>query len=260
MTNYTKWMLGLVALLLIVSFVVLSKIQDRFSEPEEHSIQDVAERLEALYSGKVDSFEQKNDIYHFTLNRHNTIYNIAFDSKTGNFIDFIKVDSSDSKYIMSKSEIRTLLNSKMKGTINTIKLQMNGTTPQYIVELIENEALKTVVVNAETGEIVSEKVKEQTPTEPTVTAISSDKAKQIALSQFKGSVQYIVFEPSSDGGFYLVEIENEQQKAKIEIHAISGKVLSVTRVQKDIDDDDDDIDEDDENDDDDLDEVENDDD
>ncbi len=99
-------------------------------------------------------------------------------------------------------------------------------------------------------------MKEQTPTQPTVTAISSEKAKQIALSQLNGSVQYVVFEESSDGGYYLVEISNTKQNAVFEIHAISGKVQSVTRTQipstntnkpinNDVDEDDDDDDRDD---------------
>lgn len=253
MTNYTKWMLGFVTLLLVVSFVVIWNIQERFSETKEFSIQEIADRVESLYSGKVESFEQKDDVFHFTLERNNSFYNVVVDSSTGDFIDFVKVNSSDSTNIMSDAEIRTILTTKIKGTIDTIALQMNAPTPQYIVEVTENEVLKTIVVNAETGEIVSEKVKEQTPTMPTVTAISSDKAKQIALSQLNGTVQYIVFEPSSDGGYYLVEIAASQQKAVFEIHAISGKVLSVTRVQNSDDDDDDedeDDDDDDENDDD----------
>lgn len=244
MTNYTKWTLGFVALLLVVSFIVIWNIQDRFSETKEFSIQDIRDRVELLYSGKVESFEQKEDQYQFTLERNNSTYNVVVDSNTGDFIDFVKLESSDSKIIMSDEEIRTLLNTKLKGSIVTISLQMNGPVPQYVVEVTENEVLKTLVVNAETGEIVSEKVNEQTPSAPTVTAISSEKAKQIALSQLNGSVKYIVFKASNDGGYYLVEVENTQQTAVFEIHAISGKVLSVTRELNDDDDDDDDFDDD----------------
>lgn len=251
MTNYTKWTLGFVALLLIVSFVVIWNIQDRFSETKEFSIQDIRDRVELLYSGKVESFEQKEDLFQFTLKRNNSIYNVVVDSNTGNFIEFVKIDSSDSMNIKSDEEIRTLLTTKTKGSIVTISLHMNTPTPQYIVEVTEDDVLKTLVVNAETGEIVSEKVNEQTTSTPNVTAISSEKAKQIALSQLNGSVKYIVFKSSNDGGYYLVEVENTQQTAVFEIHAISGKVLSVTRDLNDDDDDDDDDIEDDFDDDDD---------
>lgn len=251
MTYYTKWMLGLVVLMLAVSFIVIWNIQDRYFETEELTIQEATSQIETLYSGKVGSFEQKGEVFYLSLERNESTYEIHVDSETGNIISFHKTsnENPDTIDIKTEEEIRTLLTSQNKGTIKTINLHQNGPTPQYLVEMIENETLKTLVVHAKSGEILSEKAKVQTPIEP-ATAISSDKAKQIALSQLNGTVQYVAFEQSSDGGYYLVEVSTADQKAVFEIHAITGKVKSVTRnhYASDDDDDDDEMDEDEEDD------------
>ncbi|MBK3495517.1 hypothetical protein JFL43_11770 [Viridibacillus sp. YIM B01967] len=38
----------------------------------------------------------------------------------------------------------------------------------------------------------------------------------------------ISYYDTSDGGYYLVEIEGDEKEAIFQIHAISGKVLSIT--------------------------------
>lgn len=242
MTNSTKWMLGLVILMLAVSIFVIWNIQDRYFETEELTIQEAASQIETLYSGKVESFEQKGDIFYLLLDRNDSIYEIHIDSETGNIISFSKadIDTPDALDIKTEEEIRTLLTSENKGTIQKIKLYQNGLTPQYLVELTKDGALKTLVVHAKTGKIISEKTKEQTPIKPTVTAISSEKAKQISLAQLNGNVQYVTFEQSNDGGYYLVEVSTAEQRAVFEIHAITGKVISVTRHHYSQDDEDDD--------------------
>lgn len=58
--------------------------------------------------------------------------------------------------------------------------------------------------------------------------ITEQQAVQIALEQLKGEVDSVDFEETSEGGYYLVEIETQDDEATFQIHAVSGKVLSVT--------------------------------
>ena len=56
---------------------------------------------------------------------------------------------------------------------------------------------------------------------------------EIALGQLQGEVEYVVFEKTKDGGYYLVEIEQDNEEsddleAVFQIHAISGEIVSVT--------------------------------
>lgn len=247
MTNYAKWTLGLVVLMLCVSIIVIWDIQGRFFESKEITIEEAAYQIETLYSGKVESFEHKDNVFYLSLKRQENMYDIQFDPNTGKVIHFSKViDASgnpSSTNIKSVEEIRTLLSSQYIGTILSITLQKIEKVPQYIVEITDKEIVKILVVNAESGVVVSEVAKEHAPANPTVTSISSEDAKQIALSQLNGTINYVVFEESGDGGFYLVEVSDVKQTAVYQIHAISGKVLSVTRQQIPINNENDDDDE-----------------
>ncbi|WP_313470607.1 PepSY domain-containing protein [Lysinibacillus sp.] len=51
---------------------------------------------------------------------------------------------------------------------------------------------------------------------------------QIALGQLTGEVDSVDFEETAEGGYYLVEIETQDDEATFQIHAVSGEVLSIT--------------------------------
>lgn len=71
------------------------------------------------------------------------------------------------------------------------------------------------------------------PTKPVMpTIISQDRAVNIAHSQLKGEVDSVVYEKTKDGGYYLVEIDSEEDEAVFQIHAVSGEVLSITHDNK----------------------------
>ncbi|RUL49296.1 PepSY domain-containing protein [Lysinibacillus antri] len=242
MTNYTKWMIGLVVLMLLITAAVIYTIQSQFFKPEQLTIHEVATKIETLYGGTVESFEQKEDFFHMILERGNASYDLQIDATTGSVMKMNEVAAEtieDTPSIKTKEEIRTLLNSQNKGTIHSIAFQQ-GEAPQYIVEITENELLKSVTVNAKTGEILSEKVKQQAPESNNTPTITKDKAKQIALSQLNGAIQYVAYETSSDGGYYLVEIRTLNKAVTFQIHAISGNILSVKNRSLDDDEDDDD--------------------
>ncbi|MDN4494911.1 PepSY domain-containing protein [Ureibacillus aquaedulcis] len=255
MTTYTKWMISLVVLMITVTVFVIWLIQDRLFETTEQLTVDEASKLVTdLYGGSVEDFEEKNDIYYMTLLRNHLTYDFQVDSKTGNILQVSSVGNKSPDAltnVKTKDEIRILLKDQQRGTVHSISYKDSGEEPQYIVELTEQETLKTLIVNAITGEILSENIKQQNANDhQTVTIISSEKAKQIALSQLNGSVEYVVYEDDSEGGYYLVEIDGENQEATFQIHAISGKVMSVSDNDDDEDDSDAEEDANDDNDDD----------
>ncbi|QCR33895.1 PepSY domain-containing protein [Lysinibacillus sp. SGAir0095] len=256
MTSYTKWMISLVILMITVTVFVIWLIQERFFETtEDLTVHEAEEIIMNLYGGSVESIEEKNDIYYMTVLRNNLAYDFQIDSETGNILQLNKVDGNKlpdmSANVKTIEEIRTLLNGQQKGTIHSISYQDVGEQPQYAVEITEQETLKTLIINAITGEILSEKVKQQNSSAThTVTIISSEEAKQIALSQLIGTVEDVVYEDASDGGYYLVEIDGENQEATFQINAVTGKIISVSNQDDDDDEDSDSEDSRDENDDD----------
>ena len=50
----------------------------------------------------------------------------------------------------------------------------------------------------------------------------------IASAQFTGEIEDIDFENTADGGYYLVEIDTAEEEVTVQIHAITGKILSVS--------------------------------
>ena len=50
----------------------------------------------------------------------------------------------------------------------------------------------------------------------------------IASAQFTGEVEDVDFENAADGGYYLVEIDTAEEEVTVQIHAITGKILSVS--------------------------------
>ncbi|HWK22035.1 MAG TPA: PepSY domain-containing protein [Ureibacillus sp.] len=235
MTTYTKWMYGLVVVMLGITVYIIWNIQHRFFEPTQLSAHDAAQKMESLYGGSVQSFEQKEGKFFMVLNGKGNTYDIEMDVHTGQVSKISQVSKEhvegNEEPLKSTEEIRTLLSSQYSGgTIHSISLQQ-GETPKYIVQVTNNETLKMVTLDAKTGEILSEIVKEQSASNTGKVLISKEKAKQIALSKLNGSVEFIIFEESSDGGYYLIEIDAKNKEAIFQIHAISGKVLSVTNQQ-----------------------------
>jgi uncharacterized membrane protein YkoI len=75
-----------------------------------------------------------------------------------------------------------------------------------------------------------EEPSEPTPSneEPT-SQITEQKAIGIALEKMAGTVEEVELEESNGVSYYLVEIEaNDQQEATIQVHSITGEVISIT--------------------------------
>ena len=107
-----------------------------------------------------------------------------------------------------------------------------------------------VVLDRDSGEILSVKKIKTTPTEstgdqgseveeePTVptptnedipSQITEQEAITIALKQMPGALEEIELKESDGVSYYLVEIEeDDQQEATIQVHSITGEIMSVT--------------------------------
>lgn len=77
--------------------------------------------------------------------------------------------------------------------------------------------------------------KEEEPSEPTPanekppSQITEQEAIGIALEKMAGTVEEVELEESNGVSYYLVEIEaNDQQEATIQVHSITGEVISIT--------------------------------
>jgi len=78
-----------------------------------------------------------------------------------------------------------------------------------------------------TGEIIAEDTKETTKEDVLITR---EQAIEIALGELNGEVEYTTFKQTNDGGYYIIEIEQDNEEtddieAIYHIHAITGDIL-----------------------------------
>ncbi len=120
----------------------------------------------------------------------------------------------------------------------------SGKTTGAPEEVKEQVEVPKETVGESTAEKSTESPNSTTKVSDTVTTniksssvlITEKRALRIALLQYKGSFEKISFQKTKDGGYYLVTLKDvpkekeskEKQKATIQIHAISGKIISVT--------------------------------
>lgn len=58
--------------------------------------------------------------------------------------------------------------------------------------------------------------------------LTDEEAIRIAKRELKGEVDALSYRSTSDGGYYLIEIDSDTREAVFQIHALSGEILSVT--------------------------------
>ena len=158
----------------------------------------IRKQLEETYGGKVERLALDGTMFEAKLSRNKNVYLATVDAETGKVLSLIQT-----KEVVEED-----------GVID------------------ETETTKPLVQdNLQTGEATSEpEVTTPEPKTSTTVLISEKQAIKIALSQLKGEVEDVEFVRTNEGGYYLVEIDdNQDDEATFQIHAISGKVLSVTR-------------------------------
>ena len=179
MTTYTKWLIGIIVLMLALSGIVIWTIQYRFFEQQSLSAQQVTQKVVSLYGGKVELLGEHDDQFILELERNGALYDVQVSAETGDV-------------------------SKLK-----------------LLKAAEEEV---VVEPNPTSEPNSDEQDNNRPQ----TLISLGRAINIALEELKGEVEDATFEASSDGGYYLIEIDGDDVEAVFQIHAITGSILSVT--------------------------------
>lgn len=184
--------------------------------------------VEQRYKGKVTKINKVDGQYIIEMNRNKMRYEIKLQSN-GQVLSFSKIDSNekqDQPQAKTDAEIKKLLLTEFKGEIVSFKKHSEKQRDIYDVVLQSKDRKSIVKVDAQTGEIIFRKIIEFN--KPTV-KVSEAEASKIALKQVKGKVDDIELEESGGTSYYLVDIDTEDDReATIQIHAITGEVLSVT--------------------------------
>ncbi|MEK4244660.1 PepSY domain-containing protein [Psychrobacillus sp. FSL K6-2684] len=162
-------------------------------------------------------------------------------------IDGIKTDSSKSEPLkneVSKTETSKTESNKTESGVESVKTETSKTETPKAEETKKEEAKKeeddSKSSTTSTTQSESKKPEELKPEKPATVLITAEQATKIAQQQHKGTVESNSFIKTNEGGYYLIVMQtastdgeskdskDKKTKATIQVHAISGKILSVT--------------------------------
>ncbi|WP_432353914.1 PepSY domain-containing protein [Sporosarcina sp. A2] len=211
----------------------------------------IKNQLEMMYNGEVNDLLLNNDIYGAKLVRKELVYELRVDGETGKVLSMVLEKPSaervaKEKLLAEKAEKAE----KEKGETSVKKPEPLPAQPVKQEPEVQPEVPKPAPVQPQAQpepkpqprpEPKPQPKPQQNPqTKPPVSKpapqktvmLTEQQAVQIALRQLNGEVDDVDFVNTSDGGYYLVEIEIDvddgPDEATYQIHAISGKIMSVT--------------------------------
>ncbi|WP_342513428.1 PepSY domain-containing protein [Sporosarcina sp. FSL K6-1522] len=215
------FILAVIAVVLLVGGVFLGNILMK-KEPLPEA--DIRSQLESRYGGTVERLSMRDGVYSAEMLKSGALYELEIDAVTGSVLALNQTGVEEpAQQVLAEADVQKIIAGKYSGTIERMSLDKSREVPVYEVKVAQNQELLLVNVDALSGEILSETVKE---TSVEHVLITKEQAIDIALGQLKGEVDYVTYEKTSDGGFYLIEIDGEDEEAEFQIHAISGKILS----------------------------------
>ncbi|MGE7932685.1 PepSY domain-containing protein [Viridibacillus arvi] len=213
----------LIVIAAILSFMIWNKLTKETSLTTE----EIYNNIETMYGGEIISFLTINDQYRVQLQRNNKLYQLNVDAESGKILQMTqeKSDVKEDINYLPETEIRKIIKKQYDGNIKKISLNTNKEEPVYQIEIVNDKEHINLLIDAINGEVLSEI---QADAEQDSSLLSKEQVITIAKKKLNGTVDEISFYDTSDGGYYLVEIEGNDKDAVFQIHAISGKVISTT--------------------------------
>ncbi|MDQ0429097.1 putative membrane protein YkoI [Planomicrobium stackebrandtii] len=231
-----KWMLMASATILfgvaVLAFVLFPRTSPEVTADQAN------ETVISLYGGEVEQTTESGDAYRVEFKRPDGRYLALVNRQNGQVETMELLEKTEAAKEVTEQQAGEIALEQAAGTIDSVAY--NEERNEYDVKVKEETQLSTVVLSAATGEVrkisqeaveasapVNEPVPEPEPEPDRV--ITRDEAIVLAQETLSGEAQEAEFVQTADGGYYLVEIENDQtdQEATIQIHAIRGDTMSV---------------------------------
>ena len=176
---------------LAVLFIIAIR---HITEDTSLSEKQIASRVEALYGGVVDNTIKQDDVYFVTFSTAQATYEVTVDEANGRFSNLTLIHEQPA-----------------------------------VVQDDTNDGETTSDPQPDSQVKPSDLPKPNTPaTEHKPILLTEQQVISIASAQFTGEVEDVDFENAADGGYYLVEIDTAEEEVTVQIHAITGKILSVS--------------------------------
>ncbi|MCM3341704.1 PepSY domain-containing protein [Paenibacillus sp. MER TA 81-3] len=237
---------GVIAAILLIAGIACLVFNQR---PSLLSEQEIKTKVEAVYPGKVTKLElsggKGHAVYTMLLKSSNGAYDIQADAVTGNIVHVAASRSNVTdntpapdvapKPVVTEEQAERIALSKSQGDVTEVKKSKRNGKEVYVVTIqTKNHGKAIVEVSADTGDVVyMSEVEDAGGTsedKPTLQPkISAEQAKKIAIAKVKGTVHSVELEDDDDTLLYEVEIITyKKEEVKIEVHAYTGEVLSIS--------------------------------
>lgn len=225
-----KWILMASATILLGAAVLVFLMFP--SSSQDITLEQANETVISLYGGKVEKTTESPDAYRVEFQRTDGHYLALVNRQNGQVESMELIEKTEVAKELTQQQAEEIALQQAAGEIDGVTY--NEERNEYDVAVKEETQLSTVVVSAATGEvrkISQEPIEAEAPAEePELDRIiTRDEAVRLAKNTLDGELQEVEFVQTEDGGYYLVEIENDQteQEATIQIHAIRGDTMTV---------------------------------
>lgn len=206
MRNTSVRILIILTVVVVISYLFFTQFQSVAKQPI-FTKEEAEMRVEELYVGEVKSVSSSDDTFIISFEKNASIYEVHVHKETGVFSELVLIHDAE------QSEVATEENNEQPGPAGDSSNEVIQETP------VDN--------NAGLNE-----TNQENPSSPpkhlAATLLSEQKIIAIAQKQMQGEVDAVEFYETADGGYYLVEIETSEEEATFQIHAITGKILSIS--------------------------------
>lgn len=187
-------------------------IGNMLSKEELLSDSQIRAQLETIYGGTVDELSLENDIYQAEMTRNGAVYSAEISGVTGKVLSLMQLSEPIEEPPVSEPIEEPLPNKPVEETPSSKPVEEAPSSkpveksPQAPPEKVQKPPANNVLITRE-------------------------KAIGIARGRLRGEVEDVEFKKTNDGGYYLIEIEQDNDngddlEAVFQIHAITGKIMS----------------------------------
>ncbi|AXI08021.1 hypothetical protein CV093_03155 [Oceanobacillus sp. 143] len=156
-----------------------------------------------------------------------------------------QTDAAPADPQLSSAEVRELVLAQHSGEITEFELEKDFNKAVYEVEVISDGIEYDLRLDGDSGEVLRTKEKElaeqveftdddsdgldevKNENQANGEKINLQKAEEIALNEFPGTVNQLELDEDDDRLIYEVEISNGKEEAEIEIDAFTGNILEL---------------------------------
>ncbi|MBD7970000.1 PepSY domain-containing protein [Paenibacillus gallinarum] len=215
-----------------------------FVQPWNHadsvlSAEAVEETVISQYPGTVEKSSLENGEYHLRISTDTGTYEFTVDSSNGSILSIQQISKSGEKEraILSRDTVKEKLLSETGGKLLFLELITKEDQDIYKAKVKTDTERTLFEIDPYTGEVLSRQTvtidqedDEEVDEEEKQKFLAEEEVEKIAMAEVAGEVDDTELRgEDTSHPYYLVEIETDDDKeAVIQIHAITGKVQSVT--------------------------------